>query len=137
VGLSIAEERFRATLSGIFGAAALVLAAGGLYGLAARRVADRRREFAVRVALGARPGDVRRLVVRDALTIVATGLAIGLPCSFAIAQITSGLLFGVSSTAPHVFALAVLLLAVVVILATLLPARQASKVDPVGALRGT
>jgi hypothetical protein len=137
VGLSIAEERFRATLSGIFGAAALVLAAVGLYGLAARRVADRRREFGVRVALGARPGDVRRLVLRDALLIVAAGLAVGLPCSFAIAQITRGLLFGVSSTTPHVFVLAVLLLAVVVMLATILPARKAGRVDPVGALRGT
>jgi predicted permease len=136
VARSVAEERFRATLSAVFGAAALLLAAVGLYGLAARRVADRRREFGVRVALGARPGDVRRLVLRDAFVIVATGLAIGLPTSFAIAQVTRSLLFGVSATAPHVFAITVAVLGSMVMLATILPARRAGRVDPVIALRG-
>jgi hypothetical protein len=136
VGLSIGEERFRATLSGMFGAAALVLAAVGLYGLAARRIADRRREFGVRVALGARPADVRRLVVRDALGIVSIGLGVGLPAAAATAQAARGLLFGVSATAPNVFAIAVVLLAVVVVSATILPARRAGRTDPLAVLRG-
>jgi hypothetical protein len=135
VGLSVVEERFRAMLSSLFGGAALVLAAVGLYGLASRRVADRRREFGVRVALGARPSDVRRLVVRDALLIVSIGLGIGLPAAFMTAQVARGLLFGVSATAPHVFAIAVLLLAVVVVSATTLPARRAGRTDPLAVLR--
>jgi ABC-type antimicrobial peptide transport system permease subunit len=137
IELSVVEERFRATLSAIFGAAALVLASVGLYGLVARRVADRRREFGVRVALGARPGDLRRLVLGDALVIVTLGLAIGLPSAFATAQVTRSLLFGVSATAPHVFATAVGLLAVVVMVATMLPVRRAGTADPVAALRGS
>jgi ABC-type antimicrobial peptide transport system permease subunit len=137
VAQSVAEERFRATLSAVFGGGALLLAAVGLYGLAARRVADRRREFGVRVALGARPGDVRRLVLRDAFVIVAIGLAIGLPASFATAQVTRSLLFGVSATAPHVFAITVAVLVSMVMLATILPARRAGRVDPVIALRGS
>ena len=132
---SVVEERFRATLSSIFGAAALMLAAVGLYGLAARRVADRQREFGVRVALGARPSDVRRLVLRDAMLIVSMGLAVGLPASFATAQITRSLLFGVTPTAPHVFAVTGLVLAVVVMAAAIVPARRAGRVDPVLALK--
>ena len=132
---SIVEERFRAMLSVMFGAAALMLAAVGLYGLAARRVIDRRREFAVRVALGARPADVRRLVIRDAVTIVSIGFAAGLPASFAVARITNSLLFGVSPTSLHVFAFTSVLLGLVVTIATTLPARRAGRVNPVAALK--
>jgi predicted lysophospholipase L1 biosynthesis ABC-type transport system permease subunit len=135
VGQAVVEERFRATLAGIFGAAALGLAAVGLYGLASRRAADRRREFGVRVALGARPRDVRRLVLRDAVLILAVGLAIGLPSAVATAQIASSLLFGVTATSPHVFAGTCLVLTLVVMAATILPARRAGRVDPVVALR--
>jgi hypothetical protein len=132
---AVVEEHFRATLSALFGAAALVLATVGLYGLAARRVADRQREFGVRVALGARPGDVRRLVIRDAMLIVLVGLAAGVPAAFAAAQTTRTLLFGVTTTSPHVFVLAVLALATAVSLATILPARLAGRVDPIQALK--
>jgi ABC-type antimicrobial peptide transport system permease subunit len=132
---AVVEERFRATLSAIFGAAALVLATVGLYGLAARRVADRQREFGVRVALGARPGDVRRLVIRDALLIVLVGLAAGVPAAFAAAQTARTLLFGVTTTSPHIFVLAVAVLGTAVSLATILPARLAGRVDPIQALK--
>jgi predicted permease len=135
VGDAVVEERFRATLSAIFGAAALGLAAVGLYGLAARRVVDRRREFGVRVALGARPRDVRRLVLRDAVVIVAIGLLIGLPSAFAAAQLAESLLFGVSASSVSVFGMAALVLALAAFTATLLPARHAGRVDPVTALR--
>jgi ABC-type antimicrobial peptide transport system permease subunit len=132
---SLAEERFRATLAAVFGTSARVLAAVGLYGLAARRVADRRREFGVRTALGARPRDVRRLVVRDAALIVSLGLAAGLPAAVAAAQVASSLLFGVTPTAPHVFAAAAVALGVVAAAATALPARRASRIDPVHVLK--
>ena len=131
----VAHERFRATLSGWFGGAALVLAAVGLYGLAARRVADRRREFAVRVALGAAPRNLRRLVMKDALVIVAGGLVVGLPAAFAASQVTQSFLFGVSATAPHVFGLAAGVLSLAAVLAMVGPARRASKLDPVHALK--
>lgn len=81
---SVTDERFRASLSLLFGGAALLLAAVGLYGLITRRAVDRRREFGVRVALGARPGDVRRLVIKDAVYVITLGLIVGLPAAYAL-----------------------------------------------------
>jgi len=132
---TIAEERFRAMLSAGFAGTALVLAAVGLYGVAARRVAERRRELGVRVALGARPANLRALVLRDASLTVGLGLAIGLPAAFAASQVTRAFLFGVSPTAPHVFVVASVVLAAAALAATILPARRASRVDPMLALR--
>jgi putative ABC transport system permease protein len=132
---SIAEERFRARTSMLFGLAALVLAAVGLYGLAARRVAERRHEIGVRVAMGATPGDVRSLVLRDGLAIVSLGLLVGLPAAYAASQATQAFLFGVSPTAPHVFGLAAAVLGATALLATLLPAVRASRTDPSAVLR--
>ena len=135
VDRSIAEERFRASLSVIFASAALTLATVGLYGLSARRVIDRRREFAVRVALGANATDVRRLVLKDAMLIVGIGFVVGLPASFAVAQISNALLFGVSATSPHIFVLTAVMLGVVVMTATIFPSRRAGRIDPVAALK--
>jgi putative ABC transport system permease protein len=135
VARSVAEERFRATLSLCFSVAGLMLAAVGLYGLAARRAAARRREFGVRVALGAEPSNVRALVLRDALAIVAAGLFVGLPAAFGASQVTSALLFGVSASAPRVFASAAAVLALTAMAATILPARRASRQDPILALK--
>jgi predicted permease len=132
---ALAEERFRATLSIAYGGAALLLAAVGLYGLAARRAVERRREFGVRVALGARSVDVRRLVLRDASLIVGLGLAAGLPAAWGASRLTQSFLFGVSPTAPHIFVLASAVLAAAMLLATFLPAHRASRIDPVLALR--
>lgn len=132
---SVAEPTFRATLSAIFGASALLLAAVGLYGLAARRVAERRREIGVRIALGARPRDVRRLVVRDTLATLAMGLAVGLPGAFAASQVTRTFLFDVSATAPHTFVLAASVLTIATVVATLLPARRAAAIDPMLTLK--
>ncbi len=131
----IAAERFRATLSTAFALAALLLAAVGLYGVAARRVADRRREFGIRVALGARPDNLRSLVLGDALRTVGIGLAVGLPAAFAASQATRAFLFGVSPTSPHVFLGASAVLAAAALAATLLPARRAGRVHPMLALR--
>jgi hypothetical protein len=135
VARSVADERFRAAASAVFGGAALGLAAVGLYGLALRRVADRRREIGVRLALGARPGDVRSLVFRDALRTIAIGLAVGLPAAFAASQVTQSFLYGVTPTAPHVFVIAAVVLALAAIVATLVPARRAAAIDPVAVLK--
>ena len=135
VDQSIAEERLRAALSAMFGGAALLLAAVGLYSLAARRVADRRREIGVRVALGARPRDVRRLVLRDALLTAAAGLAIGAPLAYMASQLTQSMLFGVTATAPRVFLAAAVTLAAASIIAALLPARRAATIDPILVLK--
>jgi predicted permease len=136
VARSVAEERFRAMLSAAFGLTALLLAAVGLYGVISRRTADRRREFGVRVALGARPTDVGGLVLRDAALLIASGLALGLPAAYAAAQVTRSLLYGVSASSPVVFGVTAATLALVAVAASFLPARQASRADPVAALRG-
>jgi putative ABC transport system permease protein len=132
---SVAEPRFRATLATIFGASALVLAAVGLYGLATRRVEERRREISVRIALGAQKRDVRGLVLRDALWTVGLGLAIGLPAAFAASQITQTLLYGVSATSPHIFVLSSGILVAAALAATIVPARRAAAADPIIALK--
>ncbi len=132
---AVAEERFRALLSVLFGGVALLLAVVGLYGLVARRVADRRREIGVRVALGARPADVRALVFMDAIRTIAIGFAVGLPMAFAASQVTQTLLYGVSPTAPHVFAAAGAALAIAAIAAALVPARRATSIDPILVLK--
>ena len=135
VAHSVAEERFRAMLSAGFGLTALALATVGLYGVISRRTADRRREFGVRVALGARPTDVGGLVLRDAALLIAAGLVIGLPAAYVSAQVMQSLLFGVSPSSPYVFGVTIVVLGVVALAASYLPARRASQADPVAALR--
>jgi ABC-type antimicrobial peptide transport system permease subunit len=131
----IAAERFRATLSTAFAAAALLLAVVGLYAVVARRVADRRRELGIRVALGARPATLQALVLRDGIKTVVLGLAVGLPAAFGASQVTRAFVFGVSPTAPHVFLLASVVLAIAAVAAAFVPARRAGRVDPIVALR--
>jgi hypothetical protein len=135
VARTVAEPLFRARLATAFGVIALVLAAVGLYGLAARAVADRRREIGVRVALGARPGDVRRLFLRDAIRTVTIGLVLGVPGAYAVSQLVRAFLYGVSPGAPHIFAIAAAVLVVSAVLATLVPARRAAAMDPMLALK--
>jgi putative ABC transport system permease protein len=132
---SIAEERFRATLSIVFGGIALLLAAVGLYGLAARRATERRREFGVRVALGARPADVSRLVFRDAAMLTGLGLVVGLPAAWWAAQIAQSMLYGVEATSMRVYATTGGVLSIVALLATALPARRAATADPIEVIR--
>jgi predicted permease len=132
---SVAEERFRAQLSLAFGASAMVLAGLGLYALVARGVADRRREIGVRMALGARPGDVLRMVFGQGLRLVGAGLAVGIPAALAASRLAGSLLYGVRPTEPYTFAAVALLLVSTAAAATLLPARRAARIDPVSALR--
>jgi putative ABC transport system permease protein len=132
---TVANERYRATLSSAFGVAALLLAAIGLFGLLTRAVNERRREIGVRIAVGAKPGDVVRLVMREGGLLVAGGLVAGVPAALAAAQLIRAQLYGVGPSDPHVFILASGVLGIVASGAMLLPAIRASRVDPISTLR--
>jgi ABC-type antimicrobial peptide transport system permease subunit len=114
---------------------ALLLASVGLYGLAARLVAERRREIGIRVALGAGPRNIRRLVMADAWMIVGIGLLIGIPSAIAGSRFAQGMLYGVAPTAPHVIGTAALALAIAAVTATVVPAWRANRIDPAVTLR--
>ena len=132
---SLAIERLAATLATSFGVLATVLAAVGLYGVMAFLVARRTREIGVRMALGARARDVVWLVVRDVLLLVGIGLAIGLPAAFAITRFVASQLYGVEPRDPGVMTLATLGMLGVAALSGYIPARRATRVDPIRALR--
>jgi ABC-type antimicrobial peptide transport system permease subunit len=135
VGAATRQERLVALLSALFGGLALVLAAVGLYGITAYAVARRRAEFGVRLALGASPGGLKRLVLFEGLTLVALGLVVGLVAAGATAQTLSYLLFGLQPIDPVAFGVAAATLVSVATIAAYLPAREAAQVDPIVALR--
>jgi ABC-type antimicrobial peptide transport system permease subunit len=118
-----------------FGFVALLLAVTGVYAMMAYAVAQRIHEIGVRMALGARTGQVLRMVVGQGLSIAAIGVGIGLAGAFAVTRLMAGLLEGVSPSDPLTFALVALLLASVAVLASWIPARRAARVDPMVALR--
>ncbi|HEV2423418.1 MAG TPA: ABC transporter permease [Terriglobia bacterium] len=132
---SLDTRRFNLTLVGVFAAAALLLAAVGIYGIMAYWVSRRTREIGVRMALGAEPGNVLSLVLGRASATITAGLAVGLVGAFVLTRFIESLLFGVKAADPPTFAGVALLLAIVALLATYLPARRAAKVDPMVALR--
>ncbi|HEX8149361.1 MAG TPA: ABC transporter permease [Pyrinomonadaceae bacterium] len=128
-------RRFNATMLGLLAGLALLLAGVGIYGVISYTVAQRTQEFGVRVALGAQRGDVLRLVVGRGLKLILPGVGAGLLAALALTRVMSGLLYGVSAADPLTYALVALLLAAVALLACYVPARRATKVDPVIALR--
>jgi len=132
---SMGSRRTVMVVLGAFAAVALLLAAVGVYGVISYSVVQRRPEIGVRMALGAGSGEVRRMVVRQALELAATGVAIGAAAAFALTRFLAKLLYGVSAADPATFAAAAALLVGVSILASYLPARAATRVDPLAALR--
>lgn len=132
---SIRGERLLARLAVIFGATALLLAGIGLYGVMNYAVTRRVNEIGLRVALGAQPGSVVRMVVRDALRLVAIGIVVGLPLTLASGRVIGSQLHGVSATDPTAIAVALACLAAGALIAALIPALRASRVEPVVALR--
>jgi putative ABC transport system permease protein len=135
VSQSVADRRFSMLLLGIFAAVAMILAAVGIYGVMAYSVSQRTHEIGIRLALGATARDVLRLVVGQGMVLAIVGVIIGLAASFAVTRLISTMLFDVSTTDAAIFFGIPLVLAAVALMACLIPARRATRVDPLVALR--
>jgi ABC-type antimicrobial peptide transport system permease subunit len=135
VSTSAAQPRLNAILLGSFAAIALLIAAGGIYGVLAYSVNQRTREIGVRMALGAQPRDVLRLVVREGMRVALIGVGAGLLCGVVLGRVIASLLYGVAVRDPATFSSVAAVLLGVALAACAIPARRASRVDPMVALR--
>jgi len=135
IGRSILRERLVATMTAMFGGLALVLAAIGLYGVLSYGVARRTREFGIRIAVGAESSSIVTLVMREAVWVLGAGIAAGLAAAWGLGRVVTTLLYGVEPTDPASIAAAVIVLSCAGVLAAWIPARRASRVDPIRALR--
>jgi putative ABC transport system permease protein len=132
---SIAPRRFNLFLLGCFAAAALLLAVVGIYGVMAYSVAERTREIGMRMALGARRGQVAAMVVREALPIALAGIAAGLAATWALTRLMAALLYDVTATDPETFTAVAILLGIAAVAGCVGPALKAASIDPTVALR--
>jgi putative ABC transport system permease protein len=135
VGISLFLQRMAASLLSIFGLFALSLAAVGLYGVMAYTVAQRTRELGIRVSVGAKQSDILRLILGQGLMLTVIGIIGGLVTALAVTRLSAGLLYGVSAADPMTFTVVALILLGVALAAGYFPARRATKVDPMIALR--
>ena len=135
VDRSVGQRKLSMILLGVFSGIALLLASIGIYGVMSYAVAQRTNEIGIRLALGAQTRDVLSLIIGQGLRLVLVGLAIGLLGAFALMRVISGLLFGVTAKDPMTFIVVSVVLAVIALLACYVPARRATRVDPLEALR--
>jgi ABC-type antimicrobial peptide transport system permease subunit len=135
LGIALFPARLASSVLGAFGLLALLLAAIGLYGVVAYAVSQRTREIGLRIAIGARPVDVLRLVVGQGMRLALIGMMLGMAAALAVTRLITNLLFGLSPTDPVTLLGIALLLALATLLACWLPARRAASVDPMVALR--
>jgi putative ABC transport system permease protein len=131
---AVAQPRFRTTLIALFAAVALILACVGIYGVISYSVTLRTHEIGIRMALGAQTGDVLRMVIRQAVLLAIIGVTLGLAASYALTSLMSKLLFGVQPTDPATFVGTAAILSITALVASYLPARRATKIDPLVAL---
>ncbi|HEY9449334.1 MAG TPA: FtsX-like permease family protein, partial [Gemmatimonadaceae bacterium] len=134
LGLSLLPQRVGATLLGVFSVLGLVLASIGLYGVVAYAVTQRTRELGIRLALGAETRDIYRVVIRQGMSLMIVGVTIGIAVALLLTRLVRGLLFGVSPADPLTLGVVVAILTVVALLASYVPARRATRVDPLVAL---
>ncbi len=135
VSESVTQPRFNLFLLGLFGFIAMLLSAAGIYGVTAYTVVQRTHELGIRLALGAQMSDVLRMILKQGMAMILVGLAIGLVSAFALMRLLRSLLFGVSENDPATFVAITVVLLLVALLACYVPARRATKVDPLVALR--
>lgn len=135
VSESITQPRFNLFLLGLFGAVAMLLSAAGIYGVTAYTVTQRTHELGIRIALGAQVGHVLRMILGQGMAVIGVGLVLGLIAAFALMRLLRSLLFGVGENDPITFGAITLVLLLVALLACYIPARRATKVDPMVALR--
>jgi putative ABC transport system permease protein len=135
VAKSIARPRFNALLLAIFAGVALVLASVGIYGVMNYSATQRTQEIGIRMALGAKPGDILRLVVGHGMKLTLAGIVIGVIASLALTRVMANLLFGITATDLPTFAAVCVVLTTVALIANYIPARRATRLNPVNALR--
>jgi putative ABC transport system permease protein len=130
LGRTTAEPRFQSRMLLTFSLAALLLAVIGVYGVLSYNLSQRQQEIGVRIALGATPAEIARMVMRGTTTLVVPGIVVGLGASFALTRVLGRFLFQITATDPTTFAFVVVVLAVVAFGAAAIPARRASRIDP-------